>query len=365
MLPRNKHQAATLARHLARALGARAQVTQAPHSPSRDAEDRTAVLLTTPAGRTSTLVPIPAGAGYPQDVRTALLMLDLVTPGDVPVVVARHLSPGARTLLDDRGLSWADEEGNLRVSAGPVVVAVDGPPPPVTERRAPTEMSWADASGAVAELILERATATDRHTEIEAVTSIGDRLGISAASVSRTLKRFDAIGWTRRSGPGRGPQVVRHLSDPGAMLSSWAAWSTQRTRRTTVAHALVPDIEGWLRRLATAWPAGCWAVTGEAAAQIRAPHLSRVSVVELYIEPDLYDDDLDSLLNRAELTPVPTGGRVRLLRADRYLRTLIAADPGAHELPLVPDIRLYADLMSGGVRGDEAASALRDRRIGF
>lgn len=127
----------------------------------------------------------------------------------------------------------------------------------------------------------------------------------------------------------------------------------------------MPDVHAWLEELRTAWPAGHWAVTGEAAADLRAPFLTRITRVELYLAPATYDDALAELLARVDLVPWTTGARVRVVRAYPYLARRIATTSPQDDVPLVPDVRLYADLLTGGVRADQAASELRDRRIGF
>lgn len=367
MLQNNGRQATILVGLLARALDKRVQVTRTPHPQTHGASPPHDVVTLTPgSGHPSVaLVPVPAGAGYPQDIRRALRDAEALRPPDVAVVVARRMSPGARRMLDDARLCWADEEGNVRIVAGPVVVVLDVPARTIPRDDDTTDMRWAESTGAVAELLLGRAARDTTPGPLDGVTAIAATLDVSAPLVSRALQRFDAAGWTQRSGPERGPHVVRRLVEPGAMLSSWAAWRGSLRTGTTSAHALIPDLDAWLAGLRGVWPSGCWAVTGEAAAQIRAPYLSRVSQVALYLDPTLYDQDLEGLMRRASLTPVPDGGRVRLLRADRYLPSLIADGEHGTEVPLVPDIRLYADLLTSGVRGDEAASELRDRRIGF
>ncbi|WP_160158439.1 type IV toxin-antitoxin system AbiEi family antitoxin [Cellulomonas sp. SLBN-39] len=294
-------------------------------------------------------------------MRRTLPLLGDVPAGDVAVLVARRASPGARTLLDEHRLSWVDEAGNARVAAGPLTVAVDAPPP--VGRSAPEGVRWTDASGAVAELVLGDAVRIGTDSPVDAGSSLARRIGTTPPVVTRALQGFDAEGWCRRSGAARGPGAVRHITDPGAMLSAWAAWCTTRRRTSTLAHTLMPDVDAWIQGLEAQWPAGRWAVTGEAAAAHRAPFLSRVTIVDIYLAPDAYDEHLDDLLDAARLRPVDAGGRVRVLRADPYVLRLVDRDGSAP--PLVPDVRVYADLLRTGVRGEEAATELRDRRIGF
>ncbi len=359
----NKSQAVTLTRQLTSALRGRAVVSAVPRRRAASSDRaRDAVQITTrDVDIPSLLVPVPAGEGYPQDVRAALHQLPL-EQDEIPVLAARRMSPGARALLDEKGLCWADEAGNIRLDIGPLVVVIDSPGAP----RAPSHgdtVRWSDASGAIAELVLDRATRAP-HDLLDTVSNIAAQVGVSPPIVSRTLRRFDATGWTERSGPNRGPQVARRLIDPGSVLSSWATWHTTRQQPAIFAHALVADLEPWLGDLRDAWPPGSWALTGEAAAQLRAPYLSSVARIEIYLDPETYDTALDELLDRAALEPVPDGGRIQVRRADPYLLGLVTTDD-AGDLPLVPDVRLYGDLLTAGVRGEEAATAVRDRRIGF
>jgi len=362
MLSDNKARSRVLRRLLQQALGGRAVVDETDHldvaagPPHRD--------LTVRRGSSEppiVLVAVPAGTGYPQDVRRALAALDALGPRETPVLVAKRMSPGARTLLEQRGMSWADEDGNLRVAVGPMVVVVDVP---ATDVVAPERsFSWSGASGALAELVLRDLTSRGPEAPLDTVVALADRLGVSAPLVSRHLQRFDDEGWTRKSGTSRGVGAARHVIAPGELLSAWADWHVSRRRVETAAHTLLPDAVAWLQDLSSVWPHVRWLATGEAAAQVRAPFLSRVARAELYLEPTAYDDVLGELLDRAGLEPVPAGGRVRIVRADRYLFHL--PSDTVEGVPVVNDIRLYGDLLTTGVRGVDAANELRDRRIGF
>jgi hypothetical protein len=61
--------------------------------------------------------------GWPADVQAAI---DRV-PG-ATLVVAPAFSPGARSLLNSRGLSWADDTGGARIAAPGLIVRLDGEP---------------------------------------------------------------------------------------------------------------------------------------------------------------------------------------------------------------------------------------------
>ncbi len=324
-----------------------------------------AVVVTDPSGRETALHPLYTGAGFPQDVRGVLG--EPQAHEDALVVVARRMSTGARTLLDDAGISWVDETGSARIAHGSLLVALDGAKPRGSEAVPAGPMRWAGASGAVAELVLDeiaRRPAAERDAPLPRASDVADALGLSVPLVSRTLQRFDALGWTVKGGGLRGPSSTRAVRAPGEMLGDWASWHVSRKQESTAAHTLLPDLDRWLEQLRRRWPTGTWALTGEAAAEQRAPYLGGTSLVELYLTPDAYDDHLADLMDAAGLELVDSGARVRIRRADPYL--LRRSGPhGDDGIPLVPDVRLYGDLLRGGVRGEDAATYLREQRIGF
>ncbi|MHA3948925.1 type IV toxin-antitoxin system AbiEi family antitoxin [Cellulomonas bogoriensis] len=319
---------------------------------------------------TSILIPVWAGEGYPQDVRAALRRLPErgPRPGESPVIVASQMSPGGRSMLLAQSLSWADARGAAHVRAEPgLVVVVDGREVPQPQRRR-LGVAWTPGAGAVAELLLARAQlerATSRgDMRLPTVTELADALHASPTVASTALRMFDAEGWTAKKGPQRGPAAVRFLTDPSAMLSSWVRWYRETPRDSVEAHALVRDGEVFLEReIARVWRHLWWAATGPVALERRAPFLTAIPVVDLYADLPSAEAEVDDLLQGAGLRRVERGARVRVHRADRYLRAV--TPPTNDVVPIVSDVRLYGDLMRVGGREEEAADHLRETRIGF
>lgn len=325
-------------------------------------------------GRTS-LLPVWAGEGYPQDVKRVLNVLAQrpAEPRTTPVVAVRQLSQGAQALLLDRAVSWVDEAGRAAISAPPALLVRRDRPVPLTRSTAgqgagDREMRWARGSGAVAEYVL--ALGADRGpgdagVPLPPVEQVGTSIGVSAGLVSRTLQAFDAQGWTSKSGAERGASAVRTLEDPSAMLSSWAAWHSRTEPDVVLAHATYQDPQVFVReRIAAAWPAKRWAATGWLALDVRAPWTTSIPGIALYVDPLLVETPAraESFLEAAGLRRVDRGARVTLLLADRFvLRSVVRRTP----FPQVGDIRLYGDLLREGVRGPDAAEHLRHTRIGF
>lgn len=355
----DKHALAVLQRFLGSAGGGAFRLTEQPGG-------RLAVDY---HGARSILVPVWAGEGFPQDTRAALRRLAecRIEPPETPVVVAREISPGARSLLEEQLVAWLDTAGRARILAEPgLAVVLDGPPAP--RGTVAKGLRWTEASGAVAELVLGRAqtaaASADGLIELPAVVEIGEELGVSATVVSRALRSFDDAGWTTKVGPERGPRSGRVLAAAGAMLSAWAAWHRTGRVPTINAHALIRDADAFLDRdLAAAWADVWWAVTGPAALGRRAPFLTSLPVVDLYVASALFGDDaaMDVMLGHAGLERVDSGARVRIHAADRFLPRMVAPDA----VRLVSDVRLYGDLLRSGGRAEDAAEHLRETRIGF
>jgi hypothetical protein len=324
-------------------------------------------LLVSHGSARAKLAPVWAGEGYPRDVQDALAAMDRrgTQEGETPVIVAQRMSPGARAALEALDMAWLDASGSCRIDIPPgLLVVVEMPPVPAPSALG-ASLRWAEAPGAIAEYLLGRVAGEepDRTATLPSVVEIHDALGVSATLVSRTLRMFDTEGWTRKLGPERGPGSSRELVEPGGLLSSWATWHRTNRRGTIGAHKLIRDSDLFLDdELPVAWEGTWWAVTGAAALERRAPFLTSLPALDLYVHAAVFSDDeaVDELLDRAGLRRVDSGARVRIHSADRYLPKLIP--PGTRQ---VGDVRLYGDLLRFGVRGLDAAEHLRETRIGF
>jgi hypothetical protein len=306
--------------------------------------------------------PVWAGEGYPADVSLALRAIASdISASATPVVVARHLSPGSRALLTERGVSWADEAGGLDLTAGPVLIRIPSPPAPPTMPPA----RFTAAAGAVAEHLLHRCTAGQ--TTAPPVDALAAAVHASRGAVSRALTYLDSQGWTTAVGPRRGPTAAREVSERGALLDAWSTWYAARKDELVGAHTVVRDPAAWITDVvAPAWPPASWAVTGLVALETRAPIGTTPSPIDLYLDGPAFDDHLDTLLASTGLRRVATGVRVRVLRADRYTLPLARGAGTTTPFPVVGDIRLLGDLLRrGGVRATEYATHLREQRIGF
>lgn len=326
-------------------------------------------------GRTVGLVPLWAGAGWPTDVDRLRRSQawDSATVLGVPVVVGQKLSRTVREALTRDGVAWADETGSAAIDVPGLLIRLSdaGRADKRPAARPTTEVRWSPAVGLVAEALLEpiAGSASPERTELPKIAVLAAQTGVSGPFISRTLRAFDAMGWTTKSGGERGATTVRYLVDPGPLLSAWAHWYPGSRPQGIAAHALIHDSAAWLADVARLWPQGSWALTGGAALERRAPLLTSVSVIELYLAEEVCVDhgQRGEAFSAVGLREVDSGARVTVFPASRATLGLMEGSRWwTPERPEVGSIRLYGDtLASQTVRSDAAADHLRRTRIGF
>lgn len=318
--------------------------------------------------------PLWLGEGFPADVHRMLARLDTIRPtrgehpvtrgehGPFPVLVARRMSPGAQELLDAHEISWVD-------TAGRAVIAIEGElyisrlPPIASDAGRP--FSWSAAAAVVAEWMLTRAARlpeADRLT-VERVTVIAKATDLSSAHVARVLRQFDEQHYTIKTGAERGSSASREFRDAGRMLSDWAANHSLNLGRRAIEFT-VPwrDPNRTIDQVRSALGGLAWALTGAAAADLIAPHLTSVPTVDVYVSEAHERDSLKILSAQDHFTEVPTGGRVRLF-TERAQALELSSDRDG--VPVASPVRVYADLLREGGRAMEAAEFLRESAIGF
>ncbi|MGQ0637635.1 MAG: type IV toxin-antitoxin system AbiEi family antitoxin [Planctomycetaceae bacterium] len=269
------------------------------------------------------------------------------------ILVARHMSPGARAALSEAGVSWADETGAAEIAIGTILVSQSG----VSEKRLHNIKQWTPAVIAVAEAFLCGTKGTQ--AAMQAAT------GLSAGSCASAL-RFLTDKELLTSAAKRGPASARQISDPRRLLETYAAAVNERPAGVKLQIGVTwQDILKGVAGLGHRFDAlkVNWAVTGGAAAAVLAPFISSVSQATVYVEAKSMAE-LRALTVSLELRPIE-GGRLTLKpfpsRTAQHLATL-----EDHDLRVAPWPRVYADLLKEGVRGEEAAQHLyevvRDRR---
>jgi len=258
------------------------------------------------------------------------------------IVVATRVSPGAKQVLANAGIGWADETGAAEISVGSIIVSKSG--------RGPVERDkglshWTRAALAVTEAILCGTKPT--------VAATQEVTGLSVGSCTNALRFLTERGLLFAAAQ-RGRRSGRRIRDFHALLRAYAAAVAAADPPMTIQVGVTwRDPVPGLANTAEHWTSHgrAWACTGAVAASVLAPHLTSVSSGDVYVEANTFAA-LEAAAREAGLELIE-GGRLSLRPfptvASRTLSTK------QHGLNVAPWPRVYADLRLIGVRGEEAA----------
>lgn len=280
------------------------------------------------------------GEGWLRDARAAL--------GDAgrkaDVLVARRMSPGARSAASDAGVGWLDESGAAEIVLPGLVISRSGRQVPKVSR--PPRWTASVIGTAEALLLGTRPTVAD----VQLAT------GLSAGSATKALAALAGLGLLR-SGAARGRSSAREIVDRDRLLVAYADAATARAPALSLRVGIGGrDLIGELVRLGETWDdqGVPWAATGAAAASVLGPYLSEVAGLDAYVDTPT-PATLDALAERSGVRAMEGGRLVLRPFPTAVTRRLCGQDSG---LRVAPWPRVYADLRVTGVRGEEAAEHL-------
>jgi hypothetical protein len=261
------------------------------------------------------------------------------------IVVGRRLSPGAREMLSKAGIGWVDETGAAEIAIGTIVVSRTGRPVLSTKPK-----GWSPAVVAVAEALLCGTKPT--------VSATAAATGLSTGACTNALRVLTDLGLLEASAH-RGRGSARRVSDETQLLEAYR--SAAEARHPSIDLQVGPswrDVMAGLNKVGDRWErVGLdWAATGVVAANVIAPYLSNVTTADVYVDTDT-PGGLEAAAATAGLKVVE-GGRLTIrpfptVTARRLAQTVDG-------LRVAPWPRVYVDLISIGVRGEEAAEHLRE-----
>lgn len=286
------------------------------------------------------------GEGWPKIVRGVA-----ARRGPRPdIIAARRMSLGARSVAAEAGLGWVDESGAAEISLPGLVVARSGR----ADDRHDKPAGWTPAVLGVTEALLTGTRPT--------VASTTAATGLSTSTCSEALKALTELGLLEAT-VHRGPNSARRVPDPQRLLRAYAdAVVFLQPRPELRIGVLWRDPVAGLAAIGRSWDHSKfrWAATGAAAAAVLAPLLTSVETAEVLVEAT-DTADLERAARRAGAEPME-GGRL-LLRpfttpATARLATVIDG------IRIAPWPRVFADLRTIGVRGEEAAEHLEEAMHG-
>ncbi len=287
--------------------------------------------------------------GWPRQVSEALH----ATPRP-DILAAPAMSPGARKAARDAGVGWVDESGAADIyyrnaSTGTtVVIETKGTPPIPLD----TRLGWRRATLAVCEVLLADLAAPT-------VSAVVEATGLSMGSSAQALK-FLEKGSYLSSDTARGPKSARLIVDRDALLDAYAeAAAKLRSPISIHVGVLWPDPIAGLANTGRLWAsAGIeWAATSALSASLLAPLQTEIAPIEIYVPGKSWSDLRRAAMaarlqemegGRLLLRPFPTPAGARLTKQDAEgFRSMLWP-------------RVYADLRTVGVRGEDAAEHLRE-----
>lgn len=285
-----------------------------------------------------------AGEGWPRDVERALAG-GLARTGDV--IVVKRMSPGAAAAAAAAGLGWVDEHGGADFTASSLAVSRS----PRAPRQPAKPPRWTAQTMGVAEALLCGVPAT--------VAAVRDATGYSESTCTRALALFGESG-VLSSMAARGRRSGRKLADPDRLLAAYAAYAVSQPPGVELdANPLWADVVDGVAAAGAAWDAAgvAWAASGAVAGHVVAPLLTNVGSALVYVAADSPAE-----LEAAARTvgAVPVGGRGRLLLRAFPTKATERLAGTAGGLRVAPWPRVYVDLRTTGVRGEEAAEHLRE-----
>lgn len=312
------------------------------------------VHVETPQGNLDILVEIIHTA-YPRDIRNAVWRLEELCNNEfrsyLPMVAAKHLSPGAKRDLVERGIATFDMSGSLFLSRDSLHIDIQRPSKSGYSK--PQRPLFTGARESVIHALLENSYVWLTGGEL------ADLAHTSSFSCSLVLQELEQREWVESSGGG--PTKRRRLVEPGKLLDQWAEAWTSRPHEISRWYTFIGDSRDMVKefsyRLNDHLPRGTqWLFTGAIAANEYAPVLTSVESADIVI-PNGYTRDVVDALG---LKPASKGSNVSLIeRGGASL--LFERRPPEYPSYLVSPYIAYLDSLDGRGRNKEQADYLRER----
>ncbi len=338
-------------------------------SHSADARESSAVDLDLQVeikGRPVRVLIVTRAQGYPRDIREAVWKLEQISGAnkedssrsdarDEPVVcmvVAPAISQKGRELLRQEGFGYWDSGGSIYIELPWAVFFIDRPQPKGAER--PIRTIYRGRTTRVLHaMLLDPA----RHWQVR---ELAERAEVSAYTVHQVLTFLEKQLWVEKHGSG--PNTLRVLRDPGALLDAWAEahalekytfhrfylWSQSQAALRRRLIGVLNDLEA------------DYALTLGSGSELIAPYATRTDRLTLLVQDTR---EVDQVVREMNLAPVETGENIAFLVTHDHSPLMFRQQ--VENMFVASNIQLYLDLWAWPKRGKEQARHLRKQMLTF
>jgi len=266
-------------------------------------------------------------------------------PGAYPIVVSRFISPQTADILRSRGIGYFDMAGNVLIDFGSIFIDVSGKP-----NRNPVEKTlkslFADKSSRILRVLL---TSPEQSWTLQDLSA---EAGVSIGLASRVKKRlidFDLI-----------PEVKGgiKLSKPGDLLDQWSkAYTYQKNEIMKYYSSSEPvDIEKRVASFAAREGTPYQMTMFSGAARV-APFV-RYNFAAFYFSGSMLE-----LERELAISPTSSGANVWVFRP--FDDGVYYGMQNREGISIASNVQLYLDLINFKGRGEEQATAIRERVLRY
>ncbi len=308
-------------------------------------------------GQNAALVIEAKSSGYPRDVMSAAWQLaalqDQTWPHPlIPIVAAPSISESSRSILRDDRIGYWDSGGSLYLELPWALYWTDRPVPRIGGRKH-IDIFRGNATQVLHAMLVQ----PERQWHVQDLAASAE---VSKSTAHQVLVNLEEQLWVEKRG--KGPQTVRRLIEPGALLDAWAERHRLDEYQQSRFHRWTRHPTDLVRSIAQACERldSDYALTLASGAQFVAPYATDPGRLTLLVPESLPLADFSSA---AELKPVDEGENVVLFRTKQA--TPLMFRQRANDFWIASDIQLYLDLWAWPQRGKEQAQHLRQEQIGF
>lgn len=262
------------------------------------------------------------------------------------LLIAGETTAEARQILEHHGVALIDGLGNAHIELPGLLFHLEGRRRPQRPTAKTLPRLNGKAGVAAQALLLQPRRAWQ-------VQELAKEAAVSAGLAHRVLARLDNEGIV--TAEGSGPNRVRRVVNPTALLDLWAEELAGQPTRT-LGYLIAQTPQQLVKKLATNLErAGIdYALTGAAGASLVAPFVTAIPVVDVWVAATAAPEEL---YNGAHADPVTDGQNIVFLQAKDD--TPLAFRDKVKGLWITNRFRLYADLRRDPRRGREQADHLR------